>query len=125
MNKKGDWDNSNGSLIYFILGLMFLYVSLMPFIKVFPVNFDLVGNLLRIMVAIVGVIILIESFKMDPINKPMKIASGFVFAVVGLYFFFSSKNASWIPFIINPGDMVLQIVLVIYAAYLFIGAFRQ
>ncbi|MBT6735082.1 hypothetical protein HOA69_01865 [Candidatus Woesearchaeota archaeon] len=125
MNKKGDWDNSNGSMIYLILGFIFLYVSLMPFIKIFPFNFAIEESLLRIMVAIVGVIILIESFKMDPINKAMKIASGFIFAVVGLYLFFSYQNATWIPFFINPGDMVLQIILIIYATYLFFGAFRQ
>lgn len=125
MNKKGDWDNRNGSMIYFILGLIFLYVSLVPFIKVFPFNFAMEGPLLRIMVAVVGVIILIESFKMDPINKAMKIASGFVFAVVGLYFFFSYQNASWIPFAFNLSDMVFQVLLVVYAAYLFFGAWRQ
>ena len=125
MNKKGDWDNSNGSWIYFILGLVFLYLALMPFFNIFPFNFEIGGALIRILIAIMGVLIFIESFKMDPVNKITKVIVGLLFAVFGLFFFFSYQEASWLPFSLNPGDTILQIILIIYAAYIFIGAWRQ
>ena len=125
IGKKGDWDNSHGSWLYFFGGLIFLYLGLMPFLNVFPFNFDLGSSLLRIMVAVLGVIILIESFTMDPIDKARKVIVGLVFAVVGLYLFFMEQGANWIPINFSTSDVVFQVILVIYAAYLFIGAWRQ
>ena len=125
MNKKGDWDNHNGSWVYFILGVIFLYLALMPFFNIFPFNFAIGGALLRIFIAVMGVLIFIESFKMDPVNKITKVIVGLAFAVLGLFFFFSHQEASWLPFSLNPGDTILQIFLIIYAAYIFIGAWRQ
>jgi hypothetical protein len=125
MNKKGDWDNHNGSWWYFLLGVVFLYLALMPFFNIFPFNFSIGGALLRIFIAIMGVLIFIESFKMDPVNKITKVIVGLAFAVIGLFFFFSHQGATWLPFSWNPSDAVLQIILIIYAAYIFIGAWRQ
>jgi len=125
IGKKGDWDNSHGSWLYFLGGLIFLYLGLMPFLDVFPFNFDIGSSLLRIMVAVLGVLILIESFSMDPIDKARKVIVGLVFAVVGLYLFFMGQGASWIPISFSTSDVVFQVILVIYAAYLLIGAGRQ
>ena len=125
IGKKGDWDNSHGSWGYFVGGLIFLYLGLMPFLNVFPFNFDVGGSLLRILVAVLGVLIMIESFTMDPIDKGRKVIVGLVFAVVGLYFFFMHQGATWIPFVFSLSDVVFQVLLIIYAAYLFIGAWRQ
>ena len=125
IGKKGVWDNSHGSWLYFLGGLIFLYLGLMPFLDVFPFNFDIGSSLLRIMVAVLGVLILIESFSMDPIDKARKVIVGLVFAVVGLYLFFMGQGASWIPISFSTSDVVFQVILVIYAAYLLIGAGRQ
>jgi len=125
ISKRGDWDNSHGSWLYFIGGLIFLYLGLMPFLNVFPFNFDVESSLLRIMVAVLGVIILIESFTMDPMDKVRKVIIGLVFAIVGLYLFFMGEGATWIPFSFNLSDIFFQVILIIYAAYLFFGAFRQ
>jgi hypothetical protein len=125
IGKKGDWDTHHGSWLYFIGGLIFLYLGLMPFLNVFPFNFDVGSSLLRIMVAVLGVIILIESFTMDPIDKARKVVIGLVFAVIGLYLFFMGQGAVWIPWSFNLSDIFFQVILVIYAAYLFIGAWRQ
>ena len=125
IGKRGDWDNSHGSWLYFIGGLIFLYLGLMPFLNVFPFNFDIGSSLLRIMVAVLGVMILIESFTMDPIDKARKIVVGLVFAIIGLYLFFMEQGATWIPLSFSLSDIVFQIILVVYAAYLFIGAWRQ
>jgi len=125
ISKRGDWDNSHGSWLYFIGGLIFLYLGLMPFLNVFPFNFDVGSSLLRIMVAVLGVIILIESFTMDPMDKVRKVIIGLVFAIVGLYLFFMGEGATWIPFSFNLSDIFFQVILIIYAAYLFFGAFRQ
>ncbi len=124
-SKRGDWDNSHGSWWYFIGGLIFLYLGLMPFLSVFPFNFEIGSSLLRIMIAVLGVAILIESFTMDPIDKVRKVVIGLVFAVVGLYLFFMEQGATWIPFSFGLSDIVFQVILIIYAAYLFFGAFRQ
>ncbi|MCD4759588.1 hypothetical protein K8R33_01735 [archaeon] len=125
MNKRGDWDTHNGSWLYFFGGLIFLYLALMPFLDAFPFNFEIGGALLRILIGVIGVVILIESFTMDPVNKLGKVAIGLIFAVVGIYLFFSYQGASWIPFSLSLSDVILQILLIIYAAYLFIGAWRQ
>jgi hypothetical protein len=125
IGKKGDWDNHHGSWLYFIGGIIFLYLGLMPFLSVFPFNFDIGSSLLRIFVAALGLSIMIESFTMDPIDKGRKVVLGLVFAIVGLYFFFMHQGATWIPFAFNLSDMVFQILLVVYAAYLFFGAWRQ
>ncbi|MBT6995463.1 hypothetical protein HN865_05185 [Candidatus Woesearchaeota archaeon] len=125
IGKKGDWDNHHGSWWYFIGGIVFLYLGLMPFLSVFPFNFDVSGSLLRIFVAVLGVMIMIESFTMDPIDKGRKVIIGLVFAIIGLYFFFMHQGATWIPFVFSLNDMVFQILLIVYATYLFFGAWRQ
>ena len=125
IGKKGDWDNSHGSWLYFVGGLVFLYLGLMPFFSGLPFVFDIGGSLLRIMVAVLGVLIMIESFTMDPIDKGRKVILGLVFAILGLYFFFMHQGATWIPFVFSLSDMVFQVLLIIYAAYLFFGAWRQ
>ena len=124
MDKRGSWDSPR-SWWYFFGGVIFLYLALMPFFDIFPFNFEVGGALLRILISALGLLILIESFTMDPINKFGKIIVGLIFAVFGAFIFFSYQNASWLPFSLDPGEMVLQIVLIIYAAYLFIGAWRQ
>jgi len=124
MDKRGDWDSPR-SWWYFLGGLVFLYLALMPFFNVFPFSFAVGDSLLRIFIALIGILILFESFTMDPINKLFKIIIGLVFAVFGVWLFFSFQGASWLPFDINLSDTILQIVLIVYAAYLFIGAWRQ
>ncbi len=124
MNKRGDWDSPR-SWWYFIGGLIVLYLALMPFFDLFPFNFSIGESILRILIAIIGLLILFESFTMDPVNKTGKVIVGLFFAVFGAWMYFSYLGMGWLPFEINLSDTVLQILLIIYAAYLFIGAWRQ
>ncbi len=125
LDKKGDWDNSHGSWWYFIGGLIFLYIGLMPFFDIFPFSFTIGESLLRVFLALLGVLILVESFTMDPMNKFGKVVVGLIFAIVGVYSFLSYQGVSWLPFEMALNSIVLQILLIIYAIYLFIGAWRQ
>jgi len=128
LNKKGDWDNTHGSWLYFFGGLIFLYISLMPFFNKFPFEFEVGGMLLRAFIAIAGIIIFIESFTMESIDnsgKIGKIVIGLLFAAIGVYLFSMHIGASWVPFSFSLNEIILQIILIIYAAYLFVGAWRQ
>lgn len=122
-NKRGMW-NSPQSWWYFLGGLIFLAVGISPFFKFLPFSITLQGVLLRVLIVVLGFLILIEGFT-AMLGKFGKIILSLFFMAVGLLLLLMYLNVSWIPFNFNLGDIVLQIILIIYAGYLFFGAWGQ
>jgi len=123
LNKKGDW-MSPQSWWYFLGGLIFLAVGLMPFFDFLSINLTFEGVLLRVLIVVLGFLILIEGFT-AMLGKAGKVLLSLIFMVFGLLLLLMYFNVSWIPFNFNLSDIALQIILIIYAGYLFIGAWRQ
>ncbi len=124
MNKRGAfiWYRS---LWWLLAGIVFLYLGLMPFFEVFPYNFEMGEDLLRFLIVIVGILILIESFRRERGMKNFKwILLGIVMAAFGIYIFLLGINVS-LPFNFDINEMVLQGILVLYSLYLIWGAFGQ
>ncbi|MBS3172507.1 hypothetical protein J4438_02930 [Candidatus Woesearchaeota archaeon] len=123
LNKKGDW-MSPQSWWYFLGGLLFLVVGLMPFFDFLSINLTFEGVLLRVLIVVLGFLILIEGFT-AMLGKAGKVLLSLIFMAFGLLLLLMYFGVSWIPFNFNLSDIALQIILIIYAGYLFIGAWRQ
>jgi len=124
MNKKGAFILPR-SLLWLILGVMFLYMALMPFFSFFPYNFEVGENLLRALIVAVGVLILIESFRREAgFKRFLQILIGLIIAAFGVYIFLIGVNIK-LPFEFEVNKIILQIVLALYSVYLLGGAFQQ
>mgnify|MGYP001612003026 CR=1 FL=1 len=124
MNKKGAfiWPRS---LLWLFLGLLFLYLALMPFFNLFPYNIEVGEDLLRFLIVVVGLLIFIESFRRERgFKRMLSVILGLVIAVFGVYIFLLGIDIS-LPFEFNINKIVLQIVLILYSIYLIMGAFEQ
>ena len=124
MNKRGGfiWPRS---LLYLISGLIFLYLALMPFFSVFPYNFEVGEDLLRILIVIVGMLLLVASFKRDRgVRRLIQVVVGIILAVFGIYIFLMGINVP-LPFEFGINKAILQIILALYSIYLIIGAWKQ
>jgi amino acid transporter len=124
MDKRGAfiWPRS---LLWLFLGLVFLYLALMPFFNVFPYNFEVGEDLLRFLIVAMGVLILIESFRKDKgFRRFFWIIVGIIIAAFGIYIFLIGINVS-LPFTFTVNKIILQIILALYSVYLIIGAWQQ
>jgi hypothetical protein len=124
MNKKGAfvWPRS---FIWVLIGAIFLYLGLMPFFDLFPYNFEIGEELLRLIIVIVGILILIESFKRERgFRNFMWIIVGIVIAAFGIYIFLMGINVT-LPFEFDISDVVLQVILILFSLYLVWGSFGQ
>ncbi len=124
MDKKGAfvWPRS---FIWVLIGAIFLYLGLMPFFDVFPYNFEIGEELLRLIIVIVGILILIESFKRERgFRNFMWIIVGIVIAAFGIYIFLMGINVT-LPFEFDISDVVLQVILILFSLYLVWGSFGQ
>ena len=124
MNKKGAfvWPRS---FAWVLIGAIFLYLGLMPFFDLFPYNFEIGEELLRLIIVIVGILILIESFKRERgFRNFMWIIVGIVIAAFGIYIFLMGINVT-LPFEFDISDVVLQVILILFSLYLVWGSFGQ
>jgi hypothetical protein len=124
MNKIGAfvWPRS---LIWLFSGAIFLYLALMPFFDVFPYNFEVGETLLRVMIVIVGILILFESFRRGVgIRKFFWVLLGAIIAAFGIYIFLMGVNVK-LPFEFGINKIILQVILALYSIYLLIGAWEQ
>jgi hypothetical protein len=124
MDKKGVfvWPRS---FVWVLIGAIFLYLGLMPFFDVFPYNFEIGEELLRLIIVIVGILILIESFKRERgFRNFMWIIVGIVIAAFGIYIFLMGINVT-LPFEFDISDVVLQVILILFSLYLVWGSFGQ
>jgi hypothetical protein len=124
MNKIGAfvWPRS---FVWLLVGAIFLYLGLMPFFNLFPYNFEIGEELLRLIIVIVGILILIESFRRERgFRNFMWIIIGIIIAAFGIYIFLMGININ-LPFQFNISDLVLQIILILFALYIVWGSFGQ
>jgi hypothetical protein len=124
MNKRGKfiWPRS---LLWLFIGLVFLYMAIMPFFEVFPYNFEIGENLMIFLIFVVGILILFESFKRDSgIKRFFWILFGLIIALFGLYVFLMYLGIN-LPFVFKVNEIILQIILALYSVYLIIGAWGQ
>jgi hypothetical protein len=124
MNKRGRfiWPRS---LLWLVSGAVFLYLALMPFFDVFPYNFEIGEGLLRVLIVVVGILILIESFRRERGFKNFSwVIIGILIAAFGIYIFLMGLNIS-LPFVFGINEIVLQIILALYSLYLIWGSFGQ
>jgi len=113
------------SFFWLLIGAIFLYLGLMPFFNVFPYNFEIGENLLRLIIVIVGLLILIESFKKERGFKNFtSIIIGILIAAFGIYIFLMGINVT-LPFQFDISELVLQGILILFSLYLIWGAFGQ
>ena len=121
LNKRG-W--TRHSFLYLIVGLIFLYVGLMPFFE-FPFTFEVSLIILKVVLAIEGLLILIESFK-SGINFSeiwWKVILGLVFFVFAVGILLMDFKVIPISFIIN--ESILQVAVIVYAIWMIVQAFMQ
>ena len=120
-NKRG-W--TKNSFLYFILGFVFLYVGLMPFFT-FPFSFSVSVLILKIVLAIEGLIILFESFKagMGFKEKWWKVILGLVFFVFAAGLLLVDLGV--LPGSLNINDVIVQIAVVVYSVWMIMQAFMQ
>ena len=124
MNKIGAfvWPRS---FVWLLVGAIFLYLGLMPFFNLFPYNFEIGEELLRLIIVIVGILILIESFRRERgFRNFMWIIIGIIIAAFGIYICLMGININ-LPFQFNISDLVLQIILILFALYIVWGSFGQ
>ena len=124
MNKRGAfiWPRS---LLWLVSGAVFLYLALMPFFDVFPYNFEIGEGLLRVLIVVVGILILMESFRRERGFKNfLWIILGIIIAAFGIYIFLMGLDIN-LPFVFGINEIVLQIILALYSLYLIGGAFGQ
>ena len=126
MDKRGDFTGK--SFIWLIVGVVFIYIGLTPF-GFLPTFFsiDLTESLIRALIAVIGVLIFIESFNYDKTQKFMGFVIGFLFFLVGSYILLMSIESLpfTLPYIFDINGIFLQIILIIYALYLAYAAFKQ
>jgi|TARA_Y100000310_G_scaffold253767_1_gene260706 hypothetical protein len=125
MDKRGSfvWPRS---ILWLFMGLVFLYLALMPFFEVFPYNFEVGSNLLRLLIFVVGILILFESFRRGTrgLKRISWISVGLILAAFGIYIFLMGLGVN-LPFVFNVNQVWLQIILALYSVYLIIGAWGQ
>ncbi len=124
MDKKGRfiWPRS---LLWVFIGLVFLYMAIMPFFEVFPYNFEIGENLMIFLIFVVGILILFESFRRDSgVKRFFWVLLGLIIAILGLYVFLMGLGVN-LPFVFNVNGIILQFILALYSIYLIIGAWGQ
>ena len=126
LNKLGDWDYPR-SLFWFVGGLIFLYVSLMPFgfAPFSPSALALSHIVLEILIIIAGILIFIESFGGMGFSKFVRIIVGLIFVAFGILLMLVDLTVITLPGGLGVNTLLLQIVLIIYSVYLFVGAWMQ
>ena len=121
-DKKGDWDYPQ-SLFWFFGGLIFLYLSLMPF-GFLPLSFELSNIVLEVLIVVAGILIFVEAFGGIGYGKIIKVIVGLLFVVFGICLMLIEFGID-LPFTFGINTLLLQIILIIYSIYLFIGAWMQ
>ncbi|MFH1376858.1 MAG: hypothetical protein ABIH25_04440 [Candidatus Woesearchaeota archaeon] len=126
MNKRGDF--TGRSAIWLLIALIFLYIALTPFgFLPFPFSLDLTESIVRGLIAVIGVLIFIESFNYDSKQKFLGIVIGLIFFLVGVYILLMSIESLpfSLPYTFEINDIFLQVILIIYALYLAYASFKQ
>ena len=122
INKRGDWEYPE-SFFWFFGGLIFLYVSLMPF-KFLPFSVSMNHIILEILIIVAGILIFIESFGGIGFSKFIKVVVGLIFVAFGILLMLVDLGVI-LSGSFDVSTLLLQIVLIVYSVYLFIGAWMQ
>ncbi len=127
-NKRGYWEFPR-SLWFFIIGAIFIVVSFLPF-DFLPFGFELSSTVLSILIAVAGIVILLGAF--GGISHPgirhgrfARIIFALILAVFGVYVLLMNMGATWLSYTFSLNELALQIILIVYSIYLFIGAWMQ
>lgn len=115
------------SFIFIIAAIIIFIIALSPWLAFLNfVPFTLSDLLIKILIAVAGVLILIDlgGAGMGG-QKFMFILLGIVFCAYGVLLMLEHFSIQFLPFSITLPQLFLQIILIVYAVWLLIGSFMQ
>ena len=123
LNKKGDF--RVGSWKWILLGVIFLAIGLMPFFpNLFPITFNLTELILKILISVVGFLIIFEAFDTGfDFGKWARVFLGVLLFGAGIWM--TLMHFAIVPVLFGINVVILQIIFIIYAILMLIGAFMQ
>ena len=95
----------------------------MPF-GFLPLSFEMSNIILEVLIVVAGILIFVEAFGGIGYSKFIKVIVGLLFVIFGIYLMLIEFGIN-LPFTFGINTFLLQIILIIYSIYLFIGAWMQ
>jgi len=125
MNKKGFLEGK--SFIFILVAIVVLIIALSPWLSFLNfVPFTLSDVLVKILIAVVGVLLLFDYFGAGfGGQKFFFVIIGIILCAYGVLLLLEHFGISFLPFSLTLPMVVLQIILIAYAVWLLIGAFLQ